>query len=129
MDSRRAAIMRIATFGAVGGTLFVVVLVTGSVPTPDEARDFGESLGAWAIVAYVPLFVLANFLITWPVLAGATGLLFGTLAGFPLALTAVTVASLVQMGISRRLAGEHRRPAARADQSPRGLPHPARRWR
>ena len=58
-------------------------------------------------MAYVPLFVLANFLITWPVLAGATGLLFGTLAGFPLALTAVTVASLVQMGISRRLAGEH----------------------
>ena len=85
----------------------MVVLVTGSVPTPDEARDFGERLGAWAIVAYVPLFVLANFLITWPVLAGATGLLFGTLAGFPLALTGVTVASLVQMGISRRLAGEH----------------------
>jgi uncharacterized membrane protein YdjX (TVP38/TMEM64 family) len=107
MDSRRAAITRIATFGAVGGTLFVVVLVTGSVPTPDEARDFGERLGAWAIVAYVPLFVLANFLITWPVLAGATGLLFGTLAGFPLALTGVTVASLVQMGISRRLAGQH----------------------
>ena len=50
-------------------------------------------------------------------LAGATGLLFGTLAGFPLALTGVTVASLVQMGISRRLAGEHHGPAARADQA------------
>ncbi len=107
MDSRRAAITRIATFGAVAGTLFLLVLVTGSVPTPDEARDFGESLGAWALVAYIPLFVLANFFITWPVLAGATGLLFGTVAGFPLALAGVTVASLVQMFIARRLAGEH----------------------
>ncbi len=107
MDSRRAAIARIATFGAVAGTLFVAVLVTGSVPSPEEARDFGEDLGAWALLVYIPLFVLANFVITWPVLAGATGLLFGTLAGFPLALLGVTVASLVQMGISRRLAGEH----------------------
>jgi uncharacterized membrane protein YdjX (TVP38/TMEM64 family) len=107
MDSRRAAIVRIASFGAVAGALFITVLVTGSVPTPDEARDFGESLGAWALLVYLPLFVLANFVITWPILAGATGLLFGTWAGFPLALVGVTLASLVQMGISRRLAGEH----------------------
>ncbi len=107
MDSRRAAIRRIATFGAVAGTVFVLVLVTGSVPSADEARDFGESLGGWALVAYVPLFVVANFVITWPVLAGAGGLLFGTAAGFPLTLVAVTVASLLQMAISRHLAGEH----------------------
>lgn len=107
MDSRRAAILRIAAFAVVAGGIFVAVLVTGSVPSAGEARDFGESLGGWALVAYVPLFVLVNFFVTWPILAGAGGLLFGTAAGFPLALLAVTLASLLQMGISRRLAGGH----------------------
>jgi uncharacterized membrane protein YdjX (TVP38/TMEM64 family) len=108
MDSRRAAIRRIATFAAVAGSLFIATIATGSVPSADEARDFGESLGGFALLAYVPLFVAANFLITWPILAGAGGLLFGLAVGFPLTLAAVTAASLTQMAISRRLAGEHR---------------------
>lgn len=108
MDSRRAAIRRIATFAAVAGSLFVATLATGSVPSADEARDFGESLGGFALLAYVPLFVAANFLIAWPILAGAGGLLFGLAVGFPVALAGVTAASLTQMAISRRLAGEHR---------------------
>lgn len=107
MDSRRAAIARIAAFAVVAGGVFAAVIVTGSVPSPDEARDFAEGLGDWAPLLYVPLFVVANFLVTWPILAGAAGLLFGTAAGFPLALTAVIVASLLQMWISRRLAGGH----------------------
>ena len=107
MDSRRAALLRIGLYAAVVGTAFVVVLLTTGLPSPDEARDFGESLGDWALVAYVPLFVLANFLITWPILAGAGGLLFGTAAATPLALVAVTLAALAQMAVARRLAGEH----------------------
>jgi uncharacterized membrane protein YdjX (TVP38/TMEM64 family) len=88
-------------------TAFVVVLATGSLPSAQEARDFGESLGDWALLAYVPLFVLANFLITWPILAGAGGLLFGTAAATPLALAGVTLAALAQMAVARHLAGEH----------------------
>ncbi len=107
MDSRRAAFVRIGCFAVVAGGLFAAVLITGSVPSPDEARDFGESLGGWAPLAYVPLFVAVNFFVTWPILAGAAGLLFGTAVGFPLALLAVILASLVQMGIARRLAGGH----------------------
>ena len=56
----------------------------------------------------MPLFVLANFIVAWIILAGAAGLLFGTAAGTPLALAGVTLASLAQMAVSRRLAGEHR---------------------
>jgi uncharacterized membrane protein YdjX (TVP38/TMEM64 family) len=107
MDPRRAALLRIGVYAAVVGTAFVVVLVTSGLPSADEARDFGESLGDRVVLAYVPLFVLANFLITWPILAGAGGLLFGTAAATPLALAGVTLAALAQMAVARHLAGEH----------------------
>jgi uncharacterized membrane protein YdjX (TVP38/TMEM64 family) len=107
MDSRRAAIWRIAIGGAVVGAAFLAMIVSGSVPSADEVRDFGESLGVLALVGFVPLFVLANFLITWPILAGAAGLLFGTVVGTPLAIAGVTAAALSQMWLARRLAAGH----------------------
>jgi uncharacterized membrane protein YdjX (TVP38/TMEM64 family) len=107
MGSRRFALWRIAIYAAVVGTAFGLLAVTGSLPSPGEARDFGERLGGFAAAAYVPLFVVANLLIPWPVLAGAGGLLFGTAAGTPLALAGVTLAALTQMWIARFLAGEH----------------------
>src|SRR5215210_9439442 len=108
MESRRPAIRRIAIYAAVTAVVFAVVALTGNIPSSDEARDFGDSLGPAAPFLYVPLFVLANFLIAWIILAGAAGLLFGTAAGTPLALAGVTLAALAQMAVSRRLAGEHR---------------------
>ena len=105
--SRRLAIRRIAIYAAAVGLLVGAAAVTGSLPSPDEARDWGEGLGDFAYIASVPLFVLANFLITWPILAGAAGLLFGTAAGTPLVLAAVIAASLTQMFVSRRLASGH----------------------
>ena len=108
MESRRPAVRRIAIYAAVTAIVFGVALATGSIPSSSEARDFGEELGPLAAVLYVPLFVVANFLIAWPILAGAAGLLFGTAAGTPLAVAGVTLAALTQMAIARRLAGEHR---------------------
>jgi uncharacterized membrane protein YdjX (TVP38/TMEM64 family) len=93
--------------GAAIGTAILILLATGSLPTPDEVRDWGDGLGDWAYVAFVPLFVLVNFLITWPILAGAAGLLFGTAAGTPLVLAGVTAASLAQMLVARKLASGH----------------------
>jgi uncharacterized membrane protein YdjX (TVP38/TMEM64 family) len=107
MFSRRTALVRIGVYASVMGTIFVLALATGSVPSPDEARDFGESLGGFALLAYVPLFVVANFVIGWPILAGAGGLLFGTAAGTPLALAGLTLAALAQMAVTRYLTGEH----------------------
>jgi uncharacterized membrane protein YdjX (TVP38/TMEM64 family) len=107
MDSRRAAIWRIAIGGVVVSAIFLGMILTGNVPSPDKVRDYGESLGVFALIAFVPLFVLANFLITWPVLAGAAGLMFGTIAGFPLALAGLTAAALTQMWLSRRFAAGH----------------------
>src|SRR5215211_4040790 len=76
--ARRMVIRRLALSGAVLGLILAVLALTGSFPTPDEARDWGDGLGDFAYVAFVPLFVLVNFVITWPILAGAAGLLFGT---------------------------------------------------
>jgi uncharacterized membrane protein YdjX (TVP38/TMEM64 family) len=107
MASRRSVLWRIWIYAAVVATTFVVVAATGSLPSAHEAREFGEGLGGFAAAAYVPLFVIANFLITWPILAGAGGLLFGTAAGAPLALVGVTLAALAQMWVARSLAGAH----------------------
>ena len=79
---------------------------TGSIPGATEIREWGEDLGPAAPIAFVPLFVALNFVVTWPLLAGAAGLIFGTAAGVPLALAGVTGAALAQMTVSRYLAGE-----------------------
>jgi uncharacterized membrane protein YdjX (TVP38/TMEM64 family) len=108
MDSRRLALRRIGIFAAAVAVVFAIVAATGNIPSADEARDFGDSLGPLAPVLYVPLFVLVNFVIAWPILVGAAGLLFGTAAGTALGLAGVTAAALAQMAVARRLAGEHR---------------------
>jgi uncharacterized membrane protein YdjX (TVP38/TMEM64 family) len=105
--SRRVAFARLLAYGMVVGTVLLVLVLTGSLPTPDEARDFGDDLGDAAYVAFIPVFVLVNFVITWPILAGAAGLLFGTAVGAPLTLAAVTAASVTQMFVARRLAAGH----------------------
>ncbi len=105
--SRRGAIARLLAYGAAVGTILLVLLLTGSLPTPEEARDFGDDLGDAAYVAFIPVFVVVNFVITWPILAGAAGLLFGTAVGTPLTLAAVTAASVTRMFVARRLAAGH----------------------
>jgi uncharacterized membrane protein YdjX (TVP38/TMEM64 family) len=97
-----------AIYGAVVGAVFAVVAATGNIPSSSEARDFGDDLGPLAPILFVPLFVVANFIIAWPILVGAGGLLFGTAAGTVLGLLGVTGAALAQMAVSHRLAGDHR---------------------
>jgi uncharacterized membrane protein YdjX (TVP38/TMEM64 family) len=105
--SRRVAIRRLVAYGVIVVTVIVVVAATGLLPSPDEARDWANDLGDLIYVAFVPLFVVCNFVITWPILAGAAGLLFGTAAGTPLALAGVTAAGLTQMFVARRLGAGH----------------------
>jgi uncharacterized membrane protein YdjX (TVP38/TMEM64 family) len=108
MDSRRSTIRRMVIYAAVGVSILAVLAVTGNIPSSEEARDFGDDLGPLAPILFVPLFVLANFLIAWPILVGAGGLLFGTAAGTILGLAGVTCAALAQMAVAVWLAGAHR---------------------
>jgi uncharacterized membrane protein YdjX (TVP38/TMEM64 family) len=98
--------VRLAAFGALLAVAFAVGSATGSIPGADEVREWGEDLGPIAPIAFVPVFVVLNFLVTWPLLAGAAGLVFGTPAGVPLTLAGVTGAALTQMAVSRYLAGD-----------------------
>jgi uncharacterized membrane protein YdjX (TVP38/TMEM64 family) len=103
---RVRALIRIAAYAFVVGVILVVVAATGSFPDPDDVRDWGDGLGDLAVVACVPAFVVVNFVIAWPILAGGIGLLFGTAAGTPLALAGVTLAALAQMAVARYLVGD-----------------------
>jgi uncharacterized membrane protein YdjX (TVP38/TMEM64 family) len=104
---RRAALRRLGLYALLLGGVFAVALLTGAIPSAEEARRIGDDLGPAAAVAYVPLFALANFVVAWGILAGAGGLLFGTALGWPLALAGVTLAALAQMAVARRLASDH----------------------
>ena len=104
---RRIALLRLAGYGLMLAAGLAALVLTGSFPTADEIRDRGEDLGAVATILFVPAFVLINFLVAWPILAGASGLLFGTALGTPLSLAGVVGAALAQMAVSRRLVGTH----------------------
>ena len=86
---------------------FALVAGAGDLSS-ERVRAWVDEAGVWAPVAFV--VVSASLTVAFfpgPLLAGASGLLFGTAVGFPLSLAAVVAASMVQMAISRHLAGGH----------------------
>jgi uncharacterized membrane protein YdjX (TVP38/TMEM64 family) len=85
--------------------LAVVLYLTGSAPSSDDLHDWGEDLGWSAVVVWPVLFAAVNFVVPWPLLAGASGLVFGTAGGTALALLGVLLASVVQMLFARYVAG------------------------
>ena len=90
--------------------LAVVLYATGSAPSADELRDWGEDLGWAGTIVWPVLFAVVNFVVPWPLLAGATGLVFGT-AGRHAAGAAGGAArrQSLQMLLARHLAGPHLR--------------------
>lgn len=103
---RRAALVRIGAFAAVLVVAFAIASATGSIPSAHRIREWGEGLGPLGPVLFVPLFVLLNFFVTWPILAGAAGVVFGTAVGTPVSVAGVTLAALAQMAVARYLAGD-----------------------
>ena len=97
--------LRIIAGGIVAGAV-LALSVTGNLPSSERIREFGQELGPAAPFMWPFLFGVVNFLVPWPILAGATGLLFGTAAGTGLALLGVLVAAALQFGAARVIAGE-----------------------
>jgi uncharacterized membrane protein YdjX (TVP38/TMEM64 family) len=99
-----AARLRLAALAAVVGGLFVVVALTGSV-SPGRVRDAIDPLGPVA----VPGFIVVSALLTCalfpgPLLAGASGLLFGTALGTPVSIASATLGAVLAFSIARVLA-------------------------
>jgi uncharacterized membrane protein YdjX (TVP38/TMEM64 family) len=99
--------LRLAVFAALVLGLFIAATASGSLPTADDVRDWGEGLGWAGPLAFIPAAACGLCLfVPGPVLAGAAGLLFGTAGGTPIALTFIVLGAVMQMSISRYLAGD-----------------------
>ena len=99
-----AARLRLAALAVLAGGLFAVVALTGSV-SPGRVRDAIDPLGPVA----VPGFIVVSALLTCalfpgPLLAGASGLLFGTALGTPVSIAAATLGAVLAFSIARFLA-------------------------
>jgi uncharacterized membrane protein YdjX (TVP38/TMEM64 family) len=102
---RRIALLRLGGFAAFIGAVVVVALVTGSVPSTDEIRDFGDDLGPAGALVFVPLSaLLSSAFFPGPALAASAGLLFGIPLGTGIALAGAVCAACLQLSITRYLA-------------------------
>jgi uncharacterized membrane protein YdjX (TVP38/TMEM64 family) len=99
--------LRLAVLGTTIVGLFIAATLGGEVPTADEVRDWGDALGWAGPLVFIPAAAVGLCLfIPGPVLAGAAGLLFGTAGGTAVALAFIVLGAVMQMSISRYLAGD-----------------------
>ena len=110
---RRSALVRLAALG-LGIAVAVAVVLFVVRPTPGAMRDATADVRAWAdsIGPLAPLlFVAVSASLTvlmfpGPLLAGASGLLFGLALGFPVSLASAVLGASLAFLISRYLAGD-----------------------
>ena len=99
--------LRLAVYGTTVLGLFVAATVGGWLPSAEEVQHWGDGLGWVGPLIFVPAAACGLCLfVPGPVLAGAAGLLFGTAAGTPVALAFIVLGAVMQMSISRYLAGD-----------------------
>lgn len=92
----RLAVLVVAL--ATAGTVFTF----GGFVSADEVRDTVDGLGPAAPVAYVVVAaVLAAILVPGPVLAGASGLLFGVVLGTVVTLSSAACTALIAQRLGR----------------------------
>ena len=96
---RRLVVLSVAL-----AVLFAVFWIVRPL-SQDEVRDAVAPADAFAAPAYVAVAgVLGALLVPGPLLAGASGLLFGTLTGFFVTLVASVVSALIGRAIGSRAA-------------------------
>jgi len=102
--SPRAARLRLGALAAGIGVLVAVVALTGEL-SAERVRDWVAPYGAAGPVVFVAVSAaLTVALFPGPLLAGASGLLFGTALGTPVAIAAATVGGTLAFSISRWVA-------------------------
>jgi len=110
---RRSALVRFAALAlGIAAALALILLVVR--PTPGDVRawtgdvrDWADSVGPLAPLAFIVVSAsLTPLMFPGPLLAGASGILFGTALGFPVTLTAAVLGACVAFLISRYLAGD-----------------------
>ena len=93
--------LRLLTLALVVGSAFAVVALSGSL-SADGVRDRVDALGAAGPLLFIPLSAcLTVALFPGPLLAGASGLLFGTALGTPVSIVSATLGATLAFGLSR----------------------------
>jgi uncharacterized membrane protein YdjX (TVP38/TMEM64 family) len=99
-----AARLRLAALAAGVGALFALIALSGSI-SPARVRDAIDPLGAAAVPAFIATSALLSCaMFPGPLLAGASGLLFGTAVGTPVSIASATLAAVLAFSISRFVA-------------------------
>lgn len=99
--SRRVAGLRLAGLAAALGTVVAVLALSGSL-RPERVRDAIEGFGIAAPLVFVCVSALLTVvLFPGPLLAAASGLLFGTALGTPVSIVAATLGAVLAFSLSR----------------------------
>ena len=84
----------------------LILALTGSF-SKHQVRDWVDSFGAAAPIAFILIAALLTVsLFPGPILAGASGLLFGTAWGTPIAICSATLGATLSCVLSRSIAGD-----------------------
>lgn len=93
--------LRLASLAATLAAVGIAVALSGSLSS-DRVRDWFAGFGAWGPVVFVAGSALLTVaLFPGPLLAGASGLLFGTAVGTPVAVAAATAGACLAFSVSR----------------------------
>jgi uncharacterized membrane protein YdjX (TVP38/TMEM64 family) len=93
--------LRLLTLALLVGSAFLVVALSGSL-SADGVRDRVDDLGAAGPLLFIPISAgLTVALFPGPLLAGASGLLFGTALGTPVSIVSATLGATLAFGLSR----------------------------
>ena len=104
--------LRLLTLALLVGAAFLVVALSGSL-SADSVRDCVDGLGAAGPLLFIPISAcLTVALFPGPLLAGASGLLFGTALGTPVSIVSATLGATLAFS-PVALVGARRRAGAR----------------
>ena len=99
--TRRAAALRLAGLAAALAALVLVLALSGSISTA-KVRSWVDGYGAAGPLVFVLVSAsLTVVLFPGPVLAAASGLLFGTALGTPVSICAATLGATLAFCLSR----------------------------
>jgi uncharacterized membrane protein YdjX (TVP38/TMEM64 family) len=96
--------LAVLAIGAVSA--FLIVWLSGAV-TPEKVEDWVEGFGWAAPVVFILVAAcLTPLMVPGPLLAGASGLLFGTVLGTPVSIVSATLGASFAFLIGRFVAGD-----------------------
>jgi uncharacterized membrane protein YdjX (TVP38/TMEM64 family) len=98
--SRTAALLRLAMIGVLFATM-VALFASGKISASD-IRTRVDDLGAAGPLLFIPISALLTVVfVPGPVLAAASGLLFGVALGTPISIAAATLGAVLAFAVSR----------------------------